>query len=771
MFSYCTSITVPPTLPAMSLAQSCYIRMFDHCTSLVEPPELPATTLEQSCYAGMFSNCTSMTVAPELPAIILAENCYTSMFFSCTSLVEPPELPATVLANRCYNNMFADCINLINVPMLPAMTLAESCYSFMFYRCTSLNTIPELPAKTLVSNCYYRMFSGCSSIKISDTKTGDYQSIFRIPLYGTGVNANSATEGMFLSSGGTFTGTPSINTLYYTSNIIVPSKKKPYLRFSSQSPFSITTNNSAKNWEGILEYSIDTDTWQHWDGITAISSVQNYGAYYLFIRGLNNTVITGDYPLSEVHRGWVLTSSSNIDCEGDIRTLLNYISPESTVMADYAFYYLFNQWADLVTPPYLTVAPELPATKLASSCYNMMLRETSIIYPPELPATKLEEACYNAMFSGCSSLVSAPELPATELATRCYVGMFRNCTSLTTPPALPAKILAEECYGSMFSGCTGLTSLPVLPAKELTYRCYIWMFNGCSNIKLSTTRTGGYQVLYSVPEIGTGTGTTAFAAMNDMFKDTGGTFVGTPTIDTIYYANHAPVSIHENEYLQFVSTSPFTIAHRHHSSNTWDGKLEYSMNNGSTWLELSNGGVMESGDNNTLLMRGVNNTAITSQDTFFDMIGSNIWCFGNIETLLDWKTVKDGGHPIPASYAFRSLFWGCTPLVCGPKLSEVQLVTGCIVELYYNCTNLSVLPIFKQTRFDIICANNAFYGCTNIKLSTTQTGDYQTFYRLPIEGTGSSGAIPFSGMFSNTGGTFTGTPTINTTYYTSNAIV
>lgn len=64
-----------------------------------------------------------------------------------------------------------------------------------------------------------------------------------------------------------------------------------------------------------------------------------------------------------------------------------------------------------------------------------------------------------------------------------------------------------------------------------------------------------------------------------------------------------------------------------------------------------------------------------------------------------------------------------------------------------------------------------FSGCTNIKLSTTKTGEYQTAYRIPISGTGMTTTDTLTSMFTGTGGTFTGTPEINTTYYTSNTVV
>jgi hypothetical protein len=66
------------------------------------------------------------------------------------------------------------------------------------------------------------MFSGCSSIKLSTTKTGEYVNKYRIPSgTATGVTATNALGSMFKNTGGTFTGTPTINTTYYTSNEIV----------------------------------------------------------------------------------------------------------------------------------------------------------------------------------------------------------------------------------------------------------------------------------------------------------------------------------------------------------------------------------------------------------------------------------------------------------------------------------------------------------------------------------------------------------------------
>lgn len=144
------------------------------------------------CYMWMFYNCTALTKAPSLPAISLPSNSYLGMFCNCTALTEAPSLPATTIGTNCYNQMFRSC--------------------------TSLKQIPSLPNKTMQNYCYKQMFYGCTGIKISDIQGGEYTQAYCIPPTGDGVDAYGVFSDMFYGTGGTFTGTPSINTTYYLSN-------------------------------------------------------------------------------------------------------------------------------------------------------------------------------------------------------------------------------------------------------------------------------------------------------------------------------------------------------------------------------------------------------------------------------------------------------------------------------------------------------------------------------------------------------------------------
>ena len=299
---------------------------------------------------------------------------------------------------------------------------------------------------------------------------------------------------------------------------------KSYLTFSSQNIFSLETSGNTKTWNGTLEYFSSDNTWAVWEGTGALSAVTNGAEYVLYLRGIGNTVITGNqYPFKFL--------GSDIACIGNIETLLDYVTVEAgehPAMATHCYEYMFSGCSSLIQ------APELPATTLSANCYkNMFSSCSSLIQAPELPATTLADNCYEYMFYKCSSLIQAPELPATTLAANCYAFMFYECPSLIQAPELPATTLVTHCYEYMFSGCSSLIQAPELPATTLAFRCYKDMFSSCTSLKLSETKTEEYIQEYRIPS--SGDGTTSLDSLDRMFYSTGGTFTGTPNINTTYY--------------------------------------------------------------------------------------------------------------------------------------------------------------------------------------------------------------------------------------------
>ena len=254
-----------------------------------------------------------------------------------------------------------------------------------------------------------------------------------------------------------------------------------YLTFSSPNSFTLSIANSYKNWDGTIETSTDKTNWTTWDGTNAVSSASDGIKHNLYLRGTENTVITGNTICF-----WNL-NGTDISVIGNIETLLDY------------------------------------ATVAQGN------------HPP------MATHCYMSMFYNCTAIISAPELPATTLTSYCYQEMFRGCSNLISAPALPATTLANNCYAYMFYGCTNLETLIALPVLNLPSYCYGSMFYNCSKIKLSTSQTSNYQNLYRIPITGNSSDNYSNSLAN-MFVGTTGQFSGIPSINTDYYTSNAIVN-------------------------------------------------------------------------------------------------------------------------------------------------------------------------------------------------------------------------------------
>ena len=121
-----------------------------------------------------------------------------------------------------------------------------------------------------------------------------------------------------------------------------------------------------------------------------------------------------------------------------------------------------------------------------------------------------------------------------------------------------------------------------------------------------------------------------------------------------------------------------------------------------------------------------------------------------------------------ASNCYGYMFYGCTSLTQAPELPATTLASSCYSLMFYGCTGLTRAPALPATTLTDYCYNYMFNGCTSLKLSATQTGEYTVAYRIPTAGTGTTATNALTDMFASTGGTFTGTPEISTTYYLSN---
>lgn len=123
------------------------------------------------------------------------------------------------------------------------------------------------------------------------------------------------------------------------------------------------------------------------------------------------------------------------------------------------------------------------------------------------------------------------------------------------------------------------------------------------------------------------------------------------------------------------------------------------------------------------------------------------------------------------NYCFAALFGNISSLITPPKIPATTLTSSCYYQMFVNCSNLESLPELPATTLTSSCYRQMFQWCSKIKLSTTQTWEYQTEYRIPTTWTWTTASNALNSTFTSTWWTFTWTPSINTTYYTSNTLV
>lgn len=157
-----------------------------------------------------------------------------------------------------------------------------------------------------------------------------------------------------------------------------------------------------------------------------------------------------------------------------------------------------------------------------------------------------------------------------------------------------------------------------------------------------------------------------------------------------------------------------------------------------------------------------------------ELPATTLWtyCYSNMfQNCSSLITAPELPATTAANYCYSNMFSWCTSLTSIPLLNATTLAEGCYSSMFYGCSNLETLPSLPATSLVQYCYYRMFYNCSKIKLSTTQTWDYQTAYRIPTTWTWTTATNAFWSMFYGTWWTYKSDPTINTTYYTSNTIV
>ena len=198
----------------------------------------------------------------------------------------------------------------------------------------------------------------------------------------------------------------------------------------------------------------------------------------------------------------------------------------------------------------------------------------------------------------------------------------------------------------------------------------------------------------------------------------------------------------------------------------WDGTVEYSTDH-NTWTVWNGSEISSSGKK--LYLRGSGNTTFYTSNGAKFVLSALAGCFGNLNTLLDYSNPPTA---LSASSCYEGMFYGCNKLTTAPALPATTLAARCYNNIFYGCTKLTTAPALPATTLADYCYRDMFNDCTAFKVSSTKTGTYQYSWRIPTSGTISSSPSNWNtNMLSNTGGTFTSNPSINTTYYVENAPV
>lgn len=388
---------------------------------------------------------------------------------SCEDL----QLPAEQLSTYCYNQMFMNCESLIYPPKeLPAMQLSEGCYSSMFEGCIKLEKSPNLPAKELVKDCYSRMFYNCTNLNSINVNFIEWN----------GLATNSWVYGVNNGSHGYFYKSVLLPIIY--GQDYIPSQSWFDINTSIPVCFKFDYDNSNNVGSVTIDFTgkethdggvtfTTTSSWNINDDISPKRQMQ-----YSTNKGKTWTRIHETTTTQSASEIWIMAFGGN------------YNEEHSTEINEQTGYYQYQRkvWISLKPNNLCTVEGNLlsfdeisisnfsewDTTYRDLSSYTTILRSyehlfdgainiidaNNLIIPSFINIISQEACAY--MFKGCTRLQTAPKLPTKYLSYGCYAHMFENCTSLTTAPELPG-IIAPYCYYEMFKGCTSLETIPSIP--------------------------------------------------------------------------------------------------------------------------------------------------------------------------------------------------------------------------------------------------------------------------------------------------------------------
>ena len=251
-------------------------------------------------------------------------------------------------------------------------------------------------------------------------------------------------------------------------------------------------------------------------------------------------------------------------------------------------------------------------------------------------------------------------------------------------------------------------------------------------------------------------------------------------------------SAFDTPYLTFRSASQFRLSG---TSSRWSsGTLDIATSNPTDEASWTKGWTgtqvtaVQTDGQYYIYLRGTGITTFGGSSYYgspFSLSGAmdNVYCEGDIETLRGYngdvlamgeycyRYMFSGWNKLVsaptlsattlANYCYQGMFNGCSSLTAPPALPATTLFNSCYSSMFQNCTALKSLPTLPATSSATSCYSSMFDGCESLEVNTEGPG---VEWSIP-SGFGSAGT-----MFSNTGGTFTGSPTAGKTYFVASAL-
>ena len=535
------------------------------------------------------------------------------------------------------------------------------------------------------------------------------------------------------------------------------------------------TINCTSGVDHTIEYSRDGGT--TWTQLSISTTATALGNDFVIGDTVQIRNVSMNYTNTNVSMNYTNTTTTNHSQFGGTAkfnvygNILSFISADLTMvnLINAQFYYLFASSkvlsAEHLIIPFMTltdacyrgmfksssitIAPELPATSLATDCYNEMFYNCkSLTAAVNLMATNLANTCYKDMFMNCTNLTTCqsilpattlapycyqslfhstaittvPELPATTMCTYCYWQMFEDCKSLVSVPTnlLPGTIMAPNCYDDMFYGCTNLTNIPNLPSTSLASSCYADMFYNCtsltnlSSITLPASTLADhcyYQMFYGCAKL---TNLPVFS----------GVTLASSCCYAMFYGCTSLITIPSNYF-----STVITLA-----SNCFEGMFNSCTK--LTNIVFPSVNILANSCYKNMYRSCTSLTNLSSYTLPGTTLASH--CYDSTFYGCNKITVP----PIlpattMAEYCYQNMFNSCTKLESLPILSATILAEGCYFGMFGNCTSLTTAPALPATTLASSCYQNMFQGCTsltdlnnyNLPATTLAQGCYQNMFQ------------------------------------------